>query len=59
MKPHILVVEDEAKLAQFIKLELEFEDYEVTIATDGLTGLSTAREKEPDLILLDWMLPGI
>ncbi len=59
MKPHILVVEDEAKLAQFIKLELEFEDYEVTIASDGLTGLSTAREIEPDLILLDWMLPGI
>ena len=59
MKPHILVVEDEAKLAQFIKLELEFEDYEVTIASDGLTGLSTARETEPDLILLDWMLPGI
>ena len=59
MKPHILVVEDEAKLAQFIKLELEFEDYEVTIAADGLTGLSTAREIEPDLILLDWMLPGI
>ncbi len=59
MKPHILVVEDEAKLAQFMKLELEFEDYEVTIAPDGLTGLSTAREIEPDLILLDWMLPGI
>ena len=59
MKPHILIVEDEAKLAQFIKLELEFENYEVTIAPDGLTGLSTARENHPDLILLDWMLPGI
>ncbi|MGF1541733.1 MAG: response regulator transcription factor [Pleurocapsa sp.] len=59
MKPHILVVEDEAKLAQFIKLELEFEDYQVTIAPDGLSGLTTAREIEPDLILLDWMLPGI
>lgn len=59
MKPRILVVEDEAKLAQFIKLELEFEDYEVTIASDGFSGLSTAREIEPDLILLDWMLPGI
>ncbi len=59
MKSHILVVEDEAKLAQFIKLELEFEDYQVTIAPDGLSGLTTAREIEPDLILLDWMLPGI
>ena len=59
MAPHILVVEDEAKLAQFIKMELEFEQYEVTHAPDGFTGLSTAREIEPDLILLDWMLPGI
>ena len=59
MKPHILVVEDEAKLAQFIKLELEFENYKVTVAPDGFTGLSSAREIQPDLILLDWMLPGI
>jgi len=59
MKSHILVVEDEAKLAQFIKMELEFEEYEVTVASDGFGGLSTAREIKPDLILLDWMLPGI
>ena len=59
MTPHILVVEDEAKLAQFIKLELEFENYKVTVAPDGFTGLSSAREIQPDLILLDWMLPGI
>ena len=59
MAAHILVVEDEAKLAQFIKMELEFEQYQVTHAPDGFTGLSTAREIEPDLILLDWMLPGI
>ena len=59
MKPHILVVEDEAKLAQFVKIELEFEDYEVTVAVDGFSGLSTARDIKPDLILLDWMLPGI
>ncbi len=59
MKAHILVVEDEAKLAQFIKMELEFEDYQVTHAADGFAGLSAAREIKPDLILLDWMLPGI
>lgn len=59
MKAHILVVEDEAKLAQFIKMELEFEDYQVTHAPDGFAGLSAAREIQPDLILLDWMLPGI
>lgn len=59
MKAHILVVEDEAKLAQFMKMELEFEDYQVTHEADGFAGLSTAREVKPDLILLDWMLPGI
>lgn len=55
----ILVIEDEAKLAQFIELELKYEGYEVTIANDGLSGLTAARESHPDLILLDWMLPGI
>ncbi|MDJ0601272.1 MAG: response regulator transcription factor [Crocosphaera sp.] len=56
---HILVVEDEAKLAQFIELELKYEGYEVTVANDGLSGLTQARENNYDLILLDWMLPGI
>lgn len=59
MKSHILVVEDEPKLAHFIKLELEYEGYEVTTANDGLGGLSSAREISPNLIILDWMLPGI
>ncbi|MGF1590878.1 MAG: response regulator transcription factor [Pleurocapsa sp.] len=59
MISHILVVEDEVKLAQFIKMELELEKYQVTHAADGFTGLSSAREIQPDLILLDWMLPGI
>ena len=59
MTSHILVIEDEAKLAQFIELELKYEGYQVTVATDGLEGLATARECHPDLILLDWMLPRI
>ncbi|MGD1921398.1 MAG: response regulator transcription factor [Pleurocapsa sp.] len=59
MKTQYIVVEDEAKLAQFVKKELEFENYEVTLAAEGFSGLSTAREVKPDLILLDWMLPGI
>lgn len=56
---HILVVEDEAKLAKFIELELKYEGYNVTVASDGLAGLAAARESHPDLIILDWMLPGI
>ncbi|NES87120.1 MAG: response regulator transcription factor [Moorea sp. SIO2B7] len=58
MRSHILVVEDEAKLAHFIQLELGYEGYQVTVAHDGLAGLTAARESHPDLILLDWMLPG-
>lgn len=59
MTAHILVVEDEVKLAQFIQLELKYEGYQVSVAFDGLSGLTAARESDPDLILLDWMLPGI
>ena len=57
--PNILMVEDEAKLAQFIELELKYEGYNITVVNDGLSGLSNARESDPDLILLDWMLPGM
>ncbi|AFY53489.1 response regulator with CheY-like receiver domain and winged-helix DNA-binding domain [Rivularia sp. PCC 7116] len=59
MPAHILLVEDEAKLAKFVELELGFEGYQVSVANDGLTGLTMARESSPDLILLDWMLPGM
>ena len=48
--PNILLVEDEAKLAQFIELELKYEGYNVTVVNDGLSGLSNARESDPDLI---------
>ncbi len=56
---HILVVEDEEKLAKFVQLELGYEGYKVTVANDGLSGLMAARDAEPDLILLDWMMPGL
>jgi DNA-binding response OmpR family regulator len=55
----ILVVEDEEKLAKFVQLELGYEGYEVMVAHDGLSGLMAARDSEPDLILLDWMMPGL
>jgi len=56
---HILVVEDEEKLARFIELELGYEGYKVSVAGDGLSGLTAARESKPDLVILDWMLPGL
>jgi DNA-binding response OmpR family regulator len=56
---HILLVEDEVKLARFIELELSYEGYQVSVAYDGLTALTAARELYLDLIILDWMLPSV
>lgn len=59
MTAHILLVEDEVKLARFVELELSSDGYQVTVAHDGMTGLSNARETSFDLAILDWMLPGL
>jgi DNA-binding response OmpR family regulator len=59
MTAHILVVEDETKLARFVELELSYEGYRVSVMHDGLAGLTAARDSQPDLIVLDWMLPGL
>lgn len=56
---HILLVEDEVKLARFVELELNYEGYQVSIAYDGLTALTAARKLHLDLVILDWMLPGL
>jgi len=55
----ILVVEDERKIARFLELELKHEGYEVDTAGDGRTGLDKALEWNPDLIVLDLMLPEL
>jgi DNA-binding response OmpR family regulator len=57
--PKILIIEDEAKIARFIELELRHEGYEIRTSGDGLEGLSAARSWRPDLLVLDLMLPGI
>lgn len=59
MTAHILLVEDEVNLARFVELELSYEGYQISVRYDGLTGLTTAREVHPDLLILDWMLPGL
>jgi two-component system response regulator MprA len=55
----ILVIEDEARIAQFIERGLIYEGYRVSVARDGQTGLMIARDNPPDLVILDWMLPGL
>ncbi|MBD2115843.1 MAG: DNA-binding response regulator [Microcystis wesenbergii TW10] len=59
MNAHILLVEDDPKLAEFIATELHLEGYQVTIASNGMDGLKIARDSPPDLLILDWMLPVI
>ncbi|PGB04445.1 response regulator transcription factor [Bacillus toyonensis] len=56
---HILIIEDEESLADFLELELKYEGYTVDIQFDGRKGLDVALEKNYDLILLDLMLPGL
>lgn len=58
-QPVILVVEDESAQREVIRYNLEAEGFRVVIAEDGEEGLLVAREEQPDLILLDWMLPKV
>ncbi len=54
----VLVVDDEAKLTELLRLELDVEGYDVDIANDGASGLIRSRtEPLPHLIILDWNLP--
>ncbi|NBW06817.1 MAG: phosphate regulon transcriptional regulatory protein PhoB [Caulobacteraceae bacterium] len=59
MQPYILVMEDEDALATLLQYNLEKEGYDVVIASDGEEGLVQIDERQPDLVLLDWMLPKV
>lgn len=55
----ILLVEDAVDLAQVITRELEAVGYRVVLAADGLQALDLHAQHRPDLVILDWMLPGL
>lgn len=55
----ILIVEDEPEIAQLIQISLEKEGFTCRTSRDGLTALQTFTEQQPDLIVLDLMLPGL
>lgn len=59
MSVRILVVDDDAALSEMIGIVLESESFEAVFAADGTSALETFRATEPDLVLLDLMLPGI
>lgn len=55
----ILIVEDEVGISNFLKQGLEEEGYEISLAFNGTDALRMAQKAKYDLLLLDWMLPGI
>lgn len=59
MAKSVLVVDDDAKTVELVKLYLNRDGYRVLVAYDGNEALRLAREKHPDLIVLDLMLPGV
>src|SRR5262245_3146977 len=56
-RPLVLVVEDEAAIATMLRYNLEKQGYRVTEASDGQEALTRIQEQQPDIVLLDWMLP--
>lgn len=58
MQPSVLVVEDEPAQREILSYNLESEGFRVIKAADGNEALLLIEEEQPDLILLDWMLPG-
>jgi len=59
MNERILIIEDDPAILKLLQRGLAYEGYQVYIATDGRSGLNLARDRHPDLIILDWMLPGM
>lgn len=59
MTTKILLIEDEDSIRKFVKINLEREGYKIFEASDGEDGIDIARKVEPEIVVLDIMLPGI
>ena len=59
MKRRILVVDDEPRMRRFVHMNLDLEGYEVIEADNGLSALAKVRDGEPDLVVLDVMMPDL
>jgi two-component system, OmpR family, phosphate regulon response regulator PhoB len=57
-KPRVLIVEDEDAQAEVLRYNFDREGFDVTVAGDGDEAMLAVEEQQPDLVLLDWMLPG-
>ncbi|MGB8214845.1 MAG: response regulator transcription factor [Anaerolineales bacterium] len=59
MNERILIIEDDPAILKVLQRGLAYEGYTVDVATDGRTGLNLAHDHHPDMVILDWMLPGM
>jgi two-component system, OmpR family, response regulator MprA len=59
MSANVLVVDDDPKITQLLRRALQLEGYDVRIAASGAAGLEEARNHEPDLVILDILMPGL
>lgn len=59
MTTHVLIVDDEAAIRDMVRMALEFEDFTVSDASNAHQAAKVLEKEDIDLILLDWMMPGI
>jgi len=59
MDEKILIIEDDEKILRLLQRALNYEGYNVVLATEGKSGLSLTQDQKPALIILDWMLPDM
>jgi two-component system, OmpR family, phosphate regulon response regulator PhoB len=59
MTPYVLVVEDDDAISMLLNYNLDKEGYDVGLAKDGEEAMIMASERNPDLVILDWMLPKV
>lgn len=55
----ILVIDDDIDIAALVRLKLEIDGHVVAMETDGLEGLARAQADRPDIVIVDWTLPGM
>ena len=59
MPQKVLIIEDDTHIAELLQMYLNKEGFDVSIAGDGVRGVELAEQLQPDLVLLDLMLPGM
>ena len=59
MNERILIIEDDQAILKILQRGLAYEGYTVDTATEGRSGLMLARDHQPDLVILDWMMPRV